>query len=162
MFSAWICHCSIPQRWRRADCMHRSPPCPCQAGVPGLTTLTFFAAVCIIPRLHLKSLLCISTLLPNPLLSSAQHTHHSVLDALSTCLVIPMRSFAHLNCLLHGEQLFTSSVLNSTRWLFFCAPSSSKVPKSSSSPRFMLARPARGFPPIRASWRCVRFFCKTK
>ena len=29
-------------------------------------------------------------LLRNPLLSSAQHTHHSVLDALSAGLVVPL------------------------------------------------------------------------
>ena len=53
----------------------------------------------------------ISTLLPNPLLSSTQYTHHSMLDALGAVLVIPldhlmwsMRSSAHLNCRLHGEQ----------------------------------------------------------
>ena len=32
----------------------------------------------------------LSTLLPNPLLSSAQRTHNSVLDALSAGLVIPL------------------------------------------------------------------------
>ena len=28
---AWIRHCCFPQRWRRADCAHRSSPSPCQA-----------------------------------------------------------------------------------------------------------------------------------
>ena len=32
----------------------------------------------------------LSMLLPNPLLSSAQRTHHSVLDALSAGLVVPL------------------------------------------------------------------------
>ena len=32
----------------------------------------------------------LSALLPNPLLLSAQHTHHSVLDALSAGLVVPL------------------------------------------------------------------------
>ena len=68
----------------------------------------------------------LSMLLPNPLLSSARPTHHSVLDALSAGLVLwyhlmwSMRSSAHLNCLLHSKQLFASSVPNSTRWLLFC------------------------------------------
>ena len=39
-------------------------------------------------RLNLKTLLRISTLLPDPLLSSTQRTHHSVLDALSAGLVV--------------------------------------------------------------------------
>ena len=89
--------------------------------------LIFFAAVSIIPRACTWSRF-IATLLQNSILSSAHITScmtHSA-QVLLYHMMWSMRSFAHLNCLLHGEQLFASSGLTSPRWLFLYLSSSSK------------------------------------
>ena len=103
---------------------------------PGLTILIFFAAVSIILQActwssSFASVRCCQ------ILSSHLHSAHITpclthsAQVLWYHLMWSMRSSAYLNFLLHSEQLFASSVPNSTRWLFFCASSSYKVWHSS-------------------------------
>ena len=124
----------------------------------------------------------LSTLVPNPLLSSAQGTHHSVLNELSAGRALRCRTrrwywawcCQHCLCSLpyltwsdiptmHCNVAFTSSTFSSSLLLSPRTSNSCSLAEtpSSSSPRLMLARPERSFPPNNASWRCVRFLCET-
>ena len=83
--------------------------------------------------LHLKSLLCISTLLPNALICAVHASLRAWRTRRRSCGSTwwSLRSSAHLNFLLHSEELFASPGPTSTRWLFMCASSSFKVWHSS-------------------------------
>ena len=91
-------------------------------------------------RLHLKTLLCISMLLPNHLLSAHLRLALSALWLLSALSNVtrPSTNVASTS----SSLLFSPRTSNN----YFAVKT-----QSSSSPRFMLARPTRGFPPNRAS-----------